>query len=352
MSFEWINLFQFTFVVFAFVLAGLTLSQERTRTLALFFMVIGLHGAFSRLPFAKDTVLDTYSYALAFAYGPLVYLALRNLLRVVKLGRADVLLVVVPVLAAALMLAAGYGDTALPGILLTLAQLCAVYAGFRELKSYGSVIEQSSAEPITSAIGWVRSALWLYLAIVVLLALRFLVSTAAPETLISVLDLSVALGIAAILAATTIKVVLAPDWIPQVTEPEQKLAKELDKHRTPTEEQVRLAGELDDYLVAEQTYLDPGLNVGTLAQQIGWPPRQLSEVINSVDQLTFSQKINRLRVQEAQRLLTSQGSKGYSLLDIALQSGFNSKSAFNLMFKRFAGETPSQYRKKLQKNTS
>jgi len=353
MQFEWVNFFQFVFIALAFLLAGLTLSNQSTRLLAVFFIVIGVHGAFSRLPFAAGTVLDRYSYALAFAYAPLIYLAIKSLLRQCSLDLSGALLVLVAVAFGGVILALGYADTAVPGILLTAIQFVAVFAGFRELRKYAITIEQSRASSVSQAVAWVRSALLLYLAVAVLQAGRFVIAGAIPDPVMNLLDVFVALGIALTLAVIALKVVADPDWMPRVSGPEQELAAQITQaDKTPTGQQQELAKELDSYFQANKPYLDPDITVRKLAEQIGWPARQLSEVINSVDKVTFSQKINRLRVEEAKAQLQAEQSAGKSLLDIALDSGFNSKSAFNLMFKRFAGVTPTQYRKNIAENSS
>lgn len=353
MQFEWVNFFQFVFVALAFLLAGLTLGNQSTRLLAVFFIVIGIHGAFSRLPFAAGTVLDEYSYALAFAYAPLIYLAIKSLLRKYNLDTFGALLVLAAMITGVIILALGYADTTVPGIMLTAIQFVAVYAGFLELSSYKSTIEQSRASSVASAVAWVRSALILYLAIAALQVVRFVLAGSVPNPVMSVLDVFVAVGIASTLAVIALKVVSDPEWMPRVSVPERELAVQVAKaDKQATEEQRRLANELDVYLQSEKPYLDPEITVRKLAEQLGWPARQLSEVINSVDNVSFSQKINRLRVDEAKAQMADPCASGKPLLNIALDSGFNSKSAFNLMFKRFAGVTPTQYRRNITDKAS
>jgi AraC-like DNA-binding protein len=347
---QWLFLSQFVFVAFALVLAGLTLGQSQTRWLGSFFLAIGLHGAFSRMPFAAGTFLDTFSYAIAFAYGPLIYLALRGLLRVERFHFVKILTVIVPMALATILIVIGTVDPATLGFLLTLVQLVFVVAGFRELRQYARVIQQSYSVDMGSTITWVRSALWVYTGFLLLLALRSVLATVAPAEIMASLNLLVSIGIAVTLALLTAKVLRNPSWIPRVTEAEQAMAEELDSAAgEPTSEQLRMAEELNEYLRAHQPFLDAELTVKKLADQLGWTPRQLSEVINRTDRNSFSIKINGLRVIEARRLLSDPARAGRSLLDISMGSGFNSKSTFNLMFKRFADCTPSEYRKNLHK---
>ncbi len=346
MQTQWLFLPQFVFVAFALVLAGLTLGQSQTRWLGSFFLAIGLHGAFSRMPFAAGTFLDTYSFAIAFAYGPLIYLALRGLLRFERFHFVKVFIVIVPVALAAVLIASETVNLATLGFLLTLVQLVFVIAGFRELRQYARVVQQSHSLDTGSAIAWVRSALWVYTGFLLVLALRSVLATVAPAEIMASLNLLVSIGIAATLALLTAKVLRNPSWIPRVTEAEQAIAVELGTAAgEPTPEQLQMAEELNGYLGAQQPYLDAELTVKKLADQLGWTPRQLSEVINRTDKNSFSNKINRLRVVEARRLLSDPANAARSLLDISMSSGFNSKSTFNLMFKRFADCTPSEYRK-------
>ena len=65
----------------------------------------------------------------------------------------------------------------------------------------------------------------------------------------------------------------------------------------------------------------------------------------------FFDFINGYRVEEAKRLFKDPSKSAYTILAIAEDAGFNSKSAFNAVFKRVAGQTPSEFRQDLQKNT-
>ena len=56
-------------------------------------------------------------------------------------------------------------------------------------------------------------------------------------------------------------------------------------------------------------------------------------------------------MEEAPTLLQTPSKSAYTIPAIAEEAGFNSKSAFNAAFKRFAGQTPSEYRQTLRKDT-
>lgn len=89
---------------------------------------------------------------------------------------------------------------------------------------------------------------------------------------------------------------------------------------------------------------DPMVSLPRLAQAAGVSPNQLSYVLNQHLGQSFFDFVNGARIDEAKRLLV--GRPELSILDVAMTVGFNSKSTFNLAFKKLAGETPSNLRKR------
>lgn len=101
-------------------------------------------------------------------------------------------------------------------------------------------------------------------------------------------------------------------------------------------------------LDAEQYWRDSGLTLATLARKLGTNTAYLSRALKAATGDNFNVVINRRRVQEVQRLLNRPG-EGRSLLELAFESGFNSKASFNRAFANFAGMSPSAWRLKSQK---
>ena len=102
---------------------------------------------------------------------------------------------------------------------------------------------------------------------------------------------------------------------------------------------------LQSYLEKNRPYLNSTLSLKDLAQAIDISPRYLSYIINSRFKKSFFDLINGLRIEEAKNLLIEKDSRK-NILDICYESGFNSKSAFNSAFKKFAGTTPSKFKNK------
>jgi AraC-like DNA-binding protein len=75
-------------------------------------------------------------------------------------------------------------------------------------------------------------------------------------------------------------------------------------------------------------------------------PHHLSQILNGIIGENFYVYINSARIKYAVDLMKDNDNKDKSILEIAYQSGFNSKSAFNTYFKNIMGQTPSKFRKK------
>jgi AraC-like DNA-binding protein len=94
----------------------------------------------------------------------------------------------------------------------------------------------------------------------------------------------------------------------------------------------------------EQLYLEPELTLEQLSEALEMSSRIVSSIINRKFDQNFFEFVNSYRVEEAKKLLHSSDRK-LSMLDIMAEAGFNSKSAFNRFFKKYADMTPTQYKR-------
>ncbi|AXT49567.1 AraC family transcriptional regulator [Aquimarina sp. BL5] len=101
----------------------------------------------------------------------------------------------------------------------------------------------------------------------------------------------------------------------------------------------------------QKPYLNQELNLSILAESLQMKPKELSLKINQNYNKNFYDIINFYRIQAFKSRLKSSERDKMSLLGHAYECGFNSKSTFNLVFKKTMQQTPSEYLKKL-KNTS
>ncbi|MGI4736529.1 MAG: helix-turn-helix domain-containing protein [Janthinobacterium lividum] len=95
-------------------------------------------------------------------------------------------------------------------------------------------------------------------------------------------------------------------------------------------------------MAEEQPWLEPELTLTEVAKRLRITPGLLSKVINTGCGQNFNDFVNAYRVREAQRLLVDPRFAHYSLVGVALESGFNSRSTFNRVFKKVVGQAPSE----------
>jgi AraC-like DNA-binding protein len=101
---------------------------------------------------------------------------------------------------------------------------------------------------------------------------------------------------------------------------------------------------LDDLMVAERCYLDNDLSLQSLANRLNIRPHHLSQILNEKLKKSFYDYVNEQRVEHAKQLLVSEPER--SVTNIAFESGYNSKNSFYNAFKRHAGTSPTDYRRK------
>lgn len=101
------------------------------------------------------------------------------------------------------------------------------------------------------------------------------------------------------------------------------------------------------FMSSNKPYLDSDLTLPKMAEDLKVSTHHLSQVINEIHGKNFFNFINQYRVEEVKRKIQDPKYQNYSLLGIAYESGFNSKSAFNRVFKNITGNTPSAYRDSL-----
>lgn len=96
-------------------------------------------------------------------------------------------------------------------------------------------------------------------------------------------------------------------------------------------------------MLEDRVYLTPDLTLEQLATTANLPARITSTIINRHFNMSFFDFVNYHRVEAAKALLIAEPDK--SVLEISELAGFNSKSAFNRFFKKFAGVTPTEFRR-------
>lgn len=118
---------------------------------------------------------------------------------------------------------------------------------------------------------------------------------------------------------------------------------ELEERKSEEKEILPLKKKLEDYMDEEKAFLNPELTLPELSKMISIPANQLSKVINSGFDKNFNDFVNEYRVEEVKIALSDPAFSHFSILGIAFECGFNSKATFNRVFKKFTGNSPSEY---------
>ena len=102
---------------------------------------------------------------------------------------------------------------------------------------------------------------------------------------------------------------------------------------------------LNRYMVEQEPFLDPALTVRRLARRTGIAERDLSALLNRHLGQHFFDFVNQHRVRRATALLADPAHADKTILEIAHEVGFNSKSSFNTAFSKHCGVTPTVFRR-------
>ena len=203
---------------------------------------------------------------------------------------------------------------------------------------------------------WIRAFLFLF----ILLSLLYFVLLAwmihgngfpqTPKVIALMLSIAVyGLGFGGLLRTPAVVHLSEPLPGP---EPPPELVLETPDERSPKAERpgpdpnasTQVLLRVTEYTEREKPYLDPELTLPALAERLGMPRNQLSQLLNESLGKNFYDFINGYRVKEFQRLARDPGMAHLKILSLALDAGFNSKPTFNLVFKKTTGLTPSEYR--------
>lgn len=101
------------------------------------------------------------------------------------------------------------------------------------------------------------------------------------------------------------------------------------------------------YMEESEIWQDPELSIAKLATQTSISKHQLSEALNEYLGKSFYVFVNEYRVEYAKNLMMKKEYSNWSILAIAYECGFNSKTAFNIFFKKHTQLTPSEFKKSI-----
>ncbi|OQX88263.1 hypothetical protein B6D60_02390 [candidate division KSB1 bacterium 4484_87] len=128
-----------------------------------------------------------------------------------------------------------------------------------------------------------------------------------------------------------------------------ELLESAEKYKTSPlghEQAKKYKNRLMKIMKTDKPFLNHSLTIKELAERLNIPAYQLSQLINEHFGKNFFEFINSHRIEEAKQRLSDPKLSHYSILAIAYDAGFNSKSVFNTAFKKYTGMTPSEFRER------
>jgi AraC-like DNA-binding protein len=209
----------------------------------------------------------------------------------------------------------------------------------RKWQGYQHVIKQEVSNPEDVNISWVRFFMMVFL--IVNVSFLFSLFAVIHLEIMNWVWKSVGLILSLSIFALGYKGILQREIFDQRINNSIHESKE---SASPKPDQV-LIDKLRSFMENQKPFLDPELSLSALSHEIGLNRNQLSQLINDGIGENFYDFVNKYRVEEVKRLMVDPQKQNYNMLGIALEAGFKSKSTFNLIFKRFTGLTPTEYKK-------
>jgi AraC-like DNA-binding protein len=153
------------------------------------------------------------------------------------------------------------------------------------------------------------------------------------------------------LASATFDLKLLPDRTNgnDNTDRESPLKSKDEKTLMPPDEVSEFVEKLYMLMNDEQRFLDASLSLRTLAEETGLHPNKLSWLLNDQVGLSFNDYVNTYRLECFKEKAQNPDNQSFTLLGLAFDSGFNSKSTFNTFFKKRTGMTPRSWLKQQRK---
>jgi AraC-like DNA-binding protein len=109
------------------------------------------------------------------------------------------------------------------------------------------------------------------------------------------------------------------------------------------EEEKIIEADILSVIENEKLYLVLKFNIDDLASRLELSRHKVSRIINTKENRTFYNSINKYRGNHLQQMLDDPNNLRCTILALGLESGFNSKASLNRIFKDFTGLTPKQH---------
>lgn len=120
--------------------------------------------------------------------------------------------------------------------------------------------------------------------------------------------------------------------------------------KIPEIQSSSIINDLKRHMDEKKPYLNAELKLADLATEINYSIHDISQVLNQDLNQSFSDFVNKYRIEEVKRRMEDKDFQKYTLMAIAQQCGFNSKTSFYRIFKNETGKTPADYLRELKQS--
>jgi AraC-like DNA-binding protein len=128
-----------------------------------------------------------------------------------------------------------------------------------------------------------------------------------------------------------------------VSEEGERIPKHESEQYLNKEKLSELEKKLSSFLLDKKAFLVPGYNINDFAKDCGIPNRRLSSYLNQALSMSFTDFINKHRIEYCVKNLEAGSWKNLTLEAIATESGFNHRNSFTRVFKKNIGVNPSEF---------
>ena len=338
-------------LLFAVILFTPKYNKKReNKFLALLLLTLGIHFSYNIL-LTNQLFLDIlpkYSCSYGFLYGPLLFLYVKFYFHKDLIFKPIYFLHFAPFAAIIFLTAIGFKVCNFAMLLVLPVMLIYCLLGFVEITHYKKVILQVSASSNNSETKWIKTLLLVQVVILILNFLHLQLNEIVFFGLEFTLEPFVQVGILVLVNIIIFQGLKNPQFFQKISETDLVIAKinqsKEKNNKLNIGELNPLVIELEEYMSQYKPYLNPELNLDALAEALKTHPKTLSQAINQILGINFSEYINSYRIEEAKLLLQNNKDENLTIMEVMYDVGFNSRSVFNAAFKNKTGVTPSQYK--------
>jgi len=244
------------------------------------------------------------------------------------------------------------GAVAVISNLIFIQFLIYIMASFRLISRFRKNAKQFFSNQEQHNMQWLSSMILFFLLIVVMIILNGLLTQTVLASYYLIVFNMIVFAMLIFVMTVFLKALKTPYFLSFSFDDDPQARTIASAHprfpETESAERERIIKLLVDYMEQHKPFMEPELTLDQLAGRLAVKPRVFSQAINEGLGQNFYDFINRYRILEAKQLLTNPKDPKITVLEVLYEVGFNSKSSFNTLFKKYTGLTPTEFRRKQQ----